>query len=155
MKELTYSWSEVKDNAPILLIEDDDVDVEIVKRAFKRCEIKNQLYVTCNGEDGLNFLSHNGKYSNEINPRPGVILLDINMPIMNGIEFLKVIKNDDDFKSIPVVVLTTSGQPSDVNESFELGVAGYFIKSLEFDEFTDAVSTISTYWTLSELKEVE
>ncbi len=142
----------MKNEIPILLVEDDDVDAENVTRAFKKNKITNPLYITGNGEEALAFLRHEGTYSDQTeSPRPGLILLDLNMPVMNGIEFLKIIKADDDLKMIPVVVLTTSQEESDRVESFKLSVAGYIIKPVEFDNFVKAIETINVYWTLSEL----
>lgn len=142
----------MKDNIPILLVEDDQVDVMTVKRALKVNKITNPLFIVPNGEEALNFLRHQGGFSNiEKSPRPGIILLDLNMPVMNGIEFLKLVKADPDLKRIPVVVLTTSKADEDRVESFNLSVAGYIIKPVEFEKFVEAVKTIDLYWTLSEL----
>lgn len=142
----------MKKNVSILLVEDDDVDAENVVRALKRNKITNRLFITGNGEEALAFLRHTTPYTEvEKFPRPGIILLDLNMPVMNGIEFLKIIKADDHFKRIPVVVLTTSREENDRVESFKLSVAGYIIKPVEFEKFVDAVKTIDLYWTLSEL----
>jgi len=142
----------MKSGIPVLLVEDDDVDAENVVRAFKKNRITNPLYVACNGEDALNLLRAVGKYANkEKASLPGIILLDLNMPVMNGIEFLKEIKMDERLKCIPVVILTTSREEYDRMESFKLGVAGYIIKPVEFEKFVDAVKTIDLYWTLSEL----
>jgi len=129
----------------ILLVEEDDVDAENVVRAFKKNRISNPLYVACNGEEALALLRDKNK------PRPGIILLDLNMPVMSGIEFLQIAKTDDDLKSIPVIVLTTSREECDRVESFRLSVAGYIIKPVEFEKFVDVVKTIDLYWTLSEL----
>ena len=137
---------------PILLVEDDDVDVETVKRAFKKNKFTNPLYVTHNGEEAIKFLKHEGEYNDpEKCPRPSVILLDLNMPVMNGIEFLKAIKHDEKYKTIPVVVLTTSKEENDRVESYELSVAGYIIKPVEFQKFVEVVKTIKVYWSLCEL----
>ncbi len=142
----------MKKNVSILLVEDDDVDAENVVRALKRNRITNQLSITRNGEEALSFLRHTPPYTDtEQYPRPGIILLDLNMPVMNGIEFLKAVKTDDHLKRIPVVVLTTSREENDRVESFKLSVAGYIIKPVEFEKFVDAVKTIDLYWTLSEL----
>jgi CheY-like chemotaxis protein len=129
----------------ILLIEDDLVDVMTVKRAFKEVKITNPIEVCNNGVEGLKFLR------NSKNKRPGIILLDINMPKMNGIEFLQVIKKDKDLKLIPVIVLTTSKEEQDKVESFKLGVAGYIIKPVDYMQFVEIIKTIHLYWTLSEL----
>jgi CheY-like chemotaxis protein len=131
----------------ILVVEDDIVDVMTIKRAFKEAKITNPIEVCKNGLDALEYLK---KPSNK---RPGIILLDINMPKMNGIEFLQVVKKDNDFKSIPVVVLTTSKAEQDKVETFNLGVAGYMIKPVDYLQFVETVKTIHLYWTLSELPE--
>ena len=135
----------MKNSKPILLAEDDGVDVMIVERAFKDLKIKNQLVCTANGEEALEYLKNDG------NKKPCIILLDLNMPKMNGIEFLKIIKANDALKKIPVVVLTTSSQRQDVIESFKLSVAGYIVKSVDYARFAEAINTINLYWTLSEL----
>ena len=142
----------MKSGIPILLVEDDDIDVENVVRAFKKNKIDNPLYITENGEDALHYLYHEGKYENsEKSPCPGIILLDLNMPLMNGIEFLQIIKSDDDLKQIPVIVLTTSREENDRVESYKLGVAGYIIKPVDFIKFVEVVKTIELYWSLCEL----
>ncbi len=142
----------MRENIPILLVEDDDVDAENVVRAFKKNKITNPLYITTNGEEALALLRNEDPYGDAREYRtPGIILLDINMPIMNGMEFLQVIKADERFKSVPVIVLTTSQEESDRVESFKLSVAGYVIKPVEFADFIKVVETINLYWTLSEL----
>ncbi|MEK7850983.1 MAG: response regulator [Deltaproteobacteria bacterium] len=142
----------MRSNVPILLVEDDQVDVMTVQRAFKKNKIINPLSVCSNGEEALKYLRHEGAYSSsDKSPRPGIILLDLNMPVMNGIEFMKVVKSDEDLKRIPVIVLTTSKEEEDRVESFKLSVAGYIIKPVEFEKFVEAVRLIELYWTLSEL----
>ncbi len=142
---------------PVLLVEDDKVDVMTVQRAFKKNKITNPLFVVSNGEEALEYLRRTGPYSDPANaPRPGIILLDLNMPVMNGLELLKILKADEDLKRIPVIALTTSREEEDRIESFNLSVAGYIIKPVEFDKFVEAVRLIDLYWTLSELSpEVE
>ena len=135
----------MRNSQPILLVEDDKVDVMTVKRALKDLDIKNQLVSTANGEEALEYLNNNS------NNKPCIILLDLNMPKMNGIEFLTIVKADEVLKKIPVVVLTTSNQEQDIVESFKLSVAGYIVKSVDYAEFTEAISTINVYWTLSKL----
>lgn len=130
---------------PILLVEDDNVDVMAVERALKDLNIKNQLVRTANGEEALEYLKNNG------NKKPCIILLDLNTPKMNGIEFLKIVKADKTLKKNPVVVLTTSSQQQDIVECFKLSVAGYIVKSIDYANFAKAISTINLYWTLSEL----
>lgn len=142
----------MKEEIRILLVEDDDIDTENVIRAFKKNNMSNPIYTVENGEEALAFLRHEGGFTDPLkSPRPGIILLDINMPIMNGIEFLQIVKADDELKSIPVVVLTTSSEENDRIQSFELSVAGYIVKPVEFEDFVKAVETINVYWTLSEI----
>ena len=135
----------MKDNKPILLAEDDVVDAMTVKRAFKEIHITNPLIIVENGEEALEYLR------NPDNEKPAIILLDLNMPKMNGIEFLKIAKKEDDLKRIPVVVLTTSKEEQDRLESFNLGVSGYMIKPVDYAQFLEIIKTIHLYWTLSEL----
>ncbi|ODS31276.1 MAG: two-component response regulator [Candidatus Scalindua rubra] len=146
----------MRKNATILLVEDDKVDTMTVQRAFKKNRIMNPLYVTSNGKDALAYLRHERAYGDpEKSPRPGIIFLDLHMPEMNGIEFLKIVKADNDLRRIPVVVLTTSGEEEDLVESFNLGVAGYIIKPVEFNKFVESVRLIDLYWSLSELSPEE
>ncbi len=135
----------MRNTKPILLVEDDQVDAMTVKRALKDINITNRLDITHNGEEALVFLR------NPENENPGIILLDLNMPRMNGIEFLKIAKNDDDLKKIPVVVLTTSKEERGKVDSFNLGIAGYMIKPVDYLKFVEVIKTIDMYWTLSEL----
>lgn len=135
----------MRSSKPILLVEDDNVDAMTVTRALKEINVTNRLDITNNGEEALAFLR------NPEHEKPGIILLDLNMPKMNGIEFLQVAKNDTDLKKIPVVVLTTSKEEQDKVDSFNLGVAGYMIKPVDYLQFVEVVRTIDLYWTLSEL----
>ena len=142
----------MRDNIAVLLVDDDQVDIMTVKRAFKVNNITNPLSIVGNGQEALDYLLHQGRYSDiREHPDPGIILLDLNMPVMNGIEFLKIAKNNHLLKKIPVIVLTTSKEESDRVESFNLCVAGYIIKPVEFEKFVDAVRVLNMYWTLSEL----
>jgi CheY-like chemotaxis protein len=129
----------------VLLVEDDYVDVMTVKRAMKDLNVANPLIHALNGEEALNRLKAEG------NGNPCVILLDLNMPKMNGIEFLKVVKADDVLKSIPVVVFTTSQEEQDVTESFKLSAAGYIVKPAGYRKFVEAIKAVNLYWTLSEV----
>ena len=135
----------MRSHISILLVEDDQVDVMTVKRALRELRVANPLHTAGNGEEALAFLR---SPEHEL---PGIILLDLNMPRMNGIEFLRIAKQDDDLKKIPVVVLTTSAEEQDRVESFKLGVAGYMLKPVDYRQFVDVVRTIDLYWTLSEL----
>jgi CheY-like chemotaxis protein len=130
---------------PILLVEDDQVDVMTVKRALKEIKVNNPVVNPENGEEALKYLR------DPENEKPCIILLDINMPIMNGIEFLQVMKHDARLRRIPVVVLTTSGEQQDKVNSFDLGVAGYMAKPVDYRQFVEVMRTIDAYWTISEV----
>jgi CheY-like chemotaxis protein len=127
----------------ILLLEDDLVDVMTIKRAVKQLDITNPLIVKENGEEGLAYL----KGCEEL---PGIIFLDINMPKMNGIEFLDHIKQNENWKQIPVVVLTTSKDHQDKLQTFNLGISGYMIKPVDYGDFKEMLGTIKKYWDMSE-----
>lgn len=135
----------MKNMKPILLVEDDSVDAMTVKRAMKDLKVKNELLHTLNGEEALNYLK------NGDNIKPCLILLDLNMPRMNGIEFLKIAKADNSLKIIPVIILTTSKEEQDKVESFGLSAAGYIVKPTDYKKFVETIRTIDLYWTLSEL----
>lgn len=129
---------------PILLIEDDSVDAMTVRRALKELNVTNPLQHVENGEEALSHL-RDGQLE-----RPCLILLDLNMPIMNGIEFLQVVKADPELRLLPIVALTTSDEQQDKVESFQLGVAGYMRKPVEYQQFVEIMRTIDAYWTISE-----
>lgn len=135
----------MRDSRPILLVEDDTVDAMTVKRAMKEIHIFNRLVTTGNGEEALAWLHQS------IRDPPCIILLDLNMPRMNGIEFLQQAKVDPELRKIPVVVLTTSKDEQDRVESFNLGVAGYMVKPVNYLQFVEVMRTINLYWTISEL----
>ena len=132
-------------NKPILLVEDDQVDVMTVKRALKEIHVTNPLVNLENGEEALKYLRDPNS------AKPCIILLDLNMPVMNGIEFLQVVKHDALLKRTPVVVLTTSEEQQDKINSFDLGVAGYMAKPVDYRQFVEVMRTIDAYWTISEL----
>ena len=134
---------------PIMLIEDDSVDAMTVRRAMKDLNVTNSMIHRLNGEEGLKYLT------DPETEKPLVILLDLNMPKMSGIEFLKAVKVYDELKRIPVVVLTTSKERQDVLDSFELGAAGYMIKPVDYAKFMDVINTVMLYWRLSELPRQE
>lgn len=135
----------MRDSRPVLLVEDDALDVMTVRRAFRDLKVTNPLVHAVDGEEALALLRR------ETDPRPCLILLDLNMPRMNGIEFLALVKTDPALKKIPVVVLTTSAEEPDILASFRQSVAGYIIKPIDYRKFVDAVRTIDLYWTLSEI----
>ncbi|MBF0620448.1 MAG: response regulator [Magnetococcales bacterium] len=137
----------MRNQKPILLVEDDQVDAMTVKRSLKKVHVTNNVERAKNGEEALAWLR------NPDNERPCIVLLDINMPRMNGIEFLEVVKQDNALKTIPVIILTTSKDEMDRVKSFNLGVAGYMVKPVDYVQFVDVIQTINMYWTLSELPE--
>ena len=136
-----------KQKRPILLVEDDEIDAMSVQDAFQDNEISNPLVHARTAKEALEML-RDGKIS-----RPLIILLDLNLPGINGIEFLKEIKQDDVLKLIPVIVLTTSKQNSDKVESYKQGVAGYMVKPVNYAQFLNTIRIIDSYWSLSEQPE--
>lgn len=137
----------MRSNKPILLVEDDEIDQMTVRRALRDIHVANRLDVAANGEEALAALKDPAR------ERPGIVLLDLNMPRMNGVEFLQARAKDPDLRRIPVVVLTTSTEEQDKIRSFDLGVAGYMHKPVDYRQFVEVVRTIDLYWTLSELPE--
>ena len=130
---------------PILLVEDDKVDAIAVIRALKEVHVENQVVHLENGEEALKYLLDPTSH------KPCIILLDLNMPVMNGIEFLKALRDDEQRRRIPVVILTTSDDPEDKLRSFNLGIAGYMPKPLDYAQFVVVMRSIDTYWTLSQM----
>lgn len=134
----------------ILLVEDDSVDRMNVQRAFKKNNINNPLHIAHDGQEALDMLK--GKNDKQkLNPVPKIMLLDINMPRMNGLELLKEMRNDEELKSISVFVMTTSSDVKDKLEAFNNNVAGYILKPLSFENFVSAVSVLNNYWQLCEM----
>mgnify|MGYP003580040239 CR=1 FL=1 len=128
----------------ILLVEDDEVDIMNVQRAFRKNSINNPLFIARNGLEALEML-RGGKI-----PKPHVIILDINMPKMNGLEFLQEVRSDENLKRISVFVMTTSNEDSDKINAYNLNVAGYILKPLSFEKFISSMSTLNSYWKLCE-----
>lgn len=136
----------MKQSMNILLVEDDEVDIMNVQRAFKKNNINTPVYVAKNGLEALKIL----RGDNGQKPPIRIILLDINMPKMGGIEFLKELRKDPQNRSASVFVMTTSDEESDKMEAYNFNVAGYILKPLSFEEFTDTVSLLNSYWQLCE-----
>ncbi len=130
-----------------LLIEDDQIDVENIKRAFKKNNLSNPLFIAENGEEGLKMLRGSKNGEPEI-PSPHIILLDLNMPRMNGIEFLQELRKDPKLKPISVYILSTSEEGKDILKAHSLNVAGYILKSRDFTEFIKTISTLDSFWKL-------
>lgn len=135
----------------ILLVEDDEVDVMNVKRAFKKSNINSPLYVAGNGLEALEKLRSQNGNPPIVPLKRRLILLDLNMPKMNGLEFLQVLRADPKLASTPVIVLTTSDEDRDKIEAYNLNVAGYILKPVTFSKFVETVETLNKYWMLCEM----
>jgi len=133
----------------IVLIEDNLDDAELITRTLKKNNVGNKLYHLTDGEDGLNFLFAEGPFSfRESNTQPHVILLDLNLPKLNGIEVLRKLKNDNRTKTIPVIILSASSSAKDILESYQIGVNGYIIKPITFADFAKTIADIGFNWLL-------
>ena len=141
-----------KEPFAVLMAEDDEHDIVATKRAWKKHHIANPLYIVNNGEECLDFLHRRGKYVDPASaPHPGILLLDIKMPKMDGLTVLKNIREDEKLHRLPVVILTTSKAEEDRFRGYELGANAYIVKPVGFENFSDAVKTISLFWQLVEL----
>lgn len=133
----------------ILVAEDDEVDVMNIQRAFKKNNMSNPVYYAKNGLEAWEMLKGIGGHPSIV-PSPKVVLLDINMPKMNGLELLEKIRADEELKSLSVFMLTTSDDDTDKWRAQNLNVAGYIIKPVNFEKFVSAVATLNKYWQLTE-----
>lgn len=129
---------------PILLVEDNPMDIELTLRAFKRRRLTNPVEIARDGEEALAWLPR----WEAGEPVPSVVLLDLKLPRVNGLEVLRRLKSHADFRRIPVVVLTTSAESEDVREAYSLGVNSYIVKPVDFDKFVDVAAQIEIYWTV-------
>ncbi len=137
------------DAVEILLVEDNPNDVELTLRALQKHNLANKVLVVKDGAEALEFIFSSGAYADRsIKTGPKLILLDLKLPKVDGLEVLRKIKSDERTKIIPVVVLTSSREEQDVVESYRLGVNSYIFKPVEFDKFTEAVSQLGLYWLL-------
>ncbi len=133
----------------ILLVEDNPNDIELTLRALKKNNLTNKVHVVTDGAEALDFVFAKNKYSERnIENAPKVILLDLKLPKVDGLEVLKKIKSDEKTKTIPVVVLTSSREESDIIDSYQLGVNSYIVKPVNFDQFVKSVSDLGLYWLL-------
>ncbi len=130
----------------ILMADDDPDDRMLAKEAFKENKLANNLHFVEDGEQLLNYLNHRGKYNADNAPRPGIILLDLNMPKKDGRDALREIKSDPELKRIPVVVLTTSKAEEDIIKSYDLGVSSFISKPVSFDGLLEVTREIGNYW---------
>jgi len=133
----------------ILLVEDNPADAELTLRALKKVHIANKVFLVNDGDEALDFLFARGKFTGrEHIQNPKVILLDLKLPKISGLEVLRSIKSNDKLKSIPVVVLTSSKEDPDVRQSYALGANSYVVKPVGFENFLKAVSELGVYWLL-------
>ncbi len=134
----------------ILLVEDNEGDILLTLEAFKEIKVKNSIAVVKDGEEAIGFLKKQGQYAGS--QLPHLILLDINMPKLNGIEVLEFIKKDDNLKKIPVIILTTSSSESDISECYEKAANCYITKPIDFGKFLTVIEAIETFWlTIAQL----
>ncbi|MDX2306340.1 MAG: response regulator [Microscillaceae bacterium] len=133
---------------PILYAEDNENDIELTLAAFEDCHIKNRIDVVRDGQEVIDYLRYQGNYTSRPHENPIVILLDIKMPRVSGIDALQIIKSDDHLKLIPVVILTSSSMDKDILESYNLGVNAYVVKPVSFEEFMQAVKKLGIFWAL-------
>ena len=134
----------IPEKCPILLAEDNPDDILIIKRAWKKGLITNKLYIVNNGEEALEFLYKKGEYSNA--PTPGLLLLDLKMPRVDGFEVLKTVKQDAKLKRLPIIVLTTSNREQDIQRAYDLGCNSYIMKPVSYEKFIEAINSIHIYW---------
>ena len=139
----------LKDREPvsILMADDDEDDRLMAKEALEEAKLANAISFVVDGEELLDYLNHRGKYSNpELAPKPGLILLDLNMPKKDGREALKEIKEDPKLRSIPIVVLTTSKEEEDIYRTYNLGVNSFITKPVAFESLVKIMKTLAHYW---------
>jgi len=136
----------VNENCPILMAEDDQDDLLLVKKAIEKNKIPNPLVAVADGEQMLDYLYRRGRYSRVAAVRPCLILLDLNMPRMDGREALRVLKGDERLKRIPVVILTTSLSPEDLEASYAVGANSYIRKPSSFNELAATIGSLRQYW---------
>ncbi len=132
----------------ILLVEDNPTDVELTVRALRRHNLANHVTCLKNGAEALDFIFCRGAYASRKNEHPKLILLDLKLPKVDGIEVLRQIKSDERTRAIPVVVLTSSAEERDIVESYRLGVNSYLVKPVDFEHFGETVAKAGFYWML-------
>jgi len=134
-------------NTEILVVEDNPSDAELTLRALKRRGVVNNIFVVRDGEEALEFIFHNGRYTERKETLPlKVILLDLKLPKVSGLEVLAKIKSDEETKKIPVVVVTSSHEDTDLKKAYELGVNSYIVKPMEFESFVRSIGEAGMYW---------
>jgi CheY-like chemotaxis protein len=132
----------------ILLVEDDPKDVELTMTALGDYNLSNEVVVASDGEEALDYLYSRGKFQRRSGDNPAVLLLDLKLPKIDGLEVLKTVKSDDALKFIPVVVLTSSREEKDMVASYQLGVNAYVVKPVDFHEFVNAIKELGVFWAI-------
>lgn len=132
----------------ILMVEDDNNDVDMTLTALEDYNLANEVVVTHDGEEALDYLYCRGKYQSRSNDNPAVMLLDLKLPKVDGLEVLRQVKSDDKLKMIPVVVLTSSHEEKDMVASYRLGVNAYVVKPVDFHEFVNAIKELGVFWAV-------
>jgi len=139
----------VDDPPEILLVEDNPHDIQLTLHAFREHHLANAIHVVRDGAEALEFVFGTGAYQGRsVGEQPRVILLDLKLPLVDGLEVLRRIKGDERTRAIPVVVLTSSAEERDIVESYQLGVNSYIVKPVDFERFAEAVRTLGMYWLL-------
>ena len=133
---------------PILLVEDDPRDLELTLVALERSQLANEVIVVRDGEAALDYLLRSGEHGNRAEGNPAVILLDLKLPKVNGLEVLQTVRNTDPLRSVPVVMLTSSHEETDVLRSYQLGVNAYVVKPVEFKQFVEAIADLGIFWAV-------
>lgn len=137
------------DEVEILIVEDNPNDAEMALRAFRQSNLTNKILVVEDGEQALDFVFSRGKFSaKEVNSKPRIILLDLKLPKVDGLEVLRALKSREETRVIPIIILTSSKEESDIIESYRLGVNSYIVKPVDFDKFVNAVKELGLYWLL-------
>ncbi|APZ47579.1 response regulator [Polaribacter reichenbachii] len=131
----------------VLLVEDNLIEIMKMKRTISLLKLKHTIHEAKNGEEALQFLEDKSNI-------PDIILLDLNMPKINGIEFLKIIKANDDLKHIPTIILTTSSNQKDLLECYRTGMSGYVLKPLKYEDYVKKIETVLAYWSVNELRKL-
>jgi DNA-binding response OmpR family regulator len=132
----------------ILMVEDDNNDVEMTLAALEEYNLANEVALTRDGEEALDYLYCRGKYQSRLNENPAVLLLDLKLPKVDGLEVLRQVKSDEKLKMIPVVVLTSSHEEKDMVASYKLGVNAYVVKPVDFHEFVNAIKELGVFWAV-------
>jgi CheY-like chemotaxis protein len=133
---------------PILLVEDDPRDLELTLLALERSQLANEVIVVRDGEAALEYLQRDGAFARRSEGNPAVVLLDLKLPKVNGLEVLQTVRGTEQLRSIPVVMLTSSHEESDVLRSYELGVNAYVVKPVEFNQFVEAIADLGIFWAV-------